>query len=79
MDFPGRVFKIVSVLPYNRKSFKKYYTKSSANVTTRNFPESVASIRKKLQLKDGGTDYLFFSTNMKNEKIVIHCKKMENL
>uniref|UniRef100_UPI00404A51F7 class I SAM-dependent methyltransferase n=1 Tax=Gelidibacter sp. TaxID=2018083 RepID=UPI00404A51F7 len=75
MDFPGRIFKIETVVPYNKKSFKTHNIQK-ANITTRNFPETVESIRKKLNIKDGGDDYLFFTTNLHNEKLCLICKKV---
>jgi hypothetical protein len=74
MDFPGRTFRIKKVYPYNRKTLRPFKGKK-ANVTTRNFPETVAQIRKKLDLKDGGDIYLFFTTNNLGERIVIQCIK----
>ena len=71
MDGPGRCFKIESVLPYNKKQFKKEFVGSKANITTRNFPETVQKIRKKLNIKDGGDSYLFFTTDRIDEKMVI--------
>lgn len=75
VDFPGRRFNIKAVIPYNKKAIAKLKLKK-ANITTRNFPESVATIRKKHQIKDGGTDYLFFSTNVNNQKVVVYCQKV---
>ncbi|WP_242205507.1 class I SAM-dependent methyltransferase [Aestuariivivens insulae] len=75
IDFPGRVFKIETVLPYNKKAFKKTGI-TKANVTTRNFPEPVSLIRKKLNIKDGGDDYLFFTTNLEGQKIMIRASKV---
>ena len=49
---------------------------TKANVTTRNFPETVQQIRKKLALKDGGNNYLFFTTDLNNKKIIIATKKV---
>ncbi len=73
-NFPGRIFSINEVLPFDKKLKKKLpFTK--ANITTRNFPKSVAQIRKELKLKDGGENYLFFSTNMHNNLIVVNCVK----
>jgi hypothetical protein len=77
IDFPGRCFKINNVVEYNKKKFKREFKGDKANVTTRNFPESVQQIRKKLNLKDGGDDYLFFTTINENEKIVIICEKVK--
>lgn len=76
IDFPGRVFKVTTVEPYNRKVLLKLSVKK-ANITTRNFPESVATIRNKFKIKDGGDNYLFFTTDLKNERIIIKCHKVK--
>ena len=75
VDFPGRCFKITQTLPYNKKQFKALGI-SKANITTRNFPESVQDIRKKLGVKDGGTTYLFFTTNITNARMILVCEKL---
>jgi len=56
VTFPGRCFEIKTLLPY--KPGKLPYRK--ANVSSRNFPESVATIRKRNRITDGGSVYLFF-------------------
>ncbi|WP_335976091.1 THUMP-like domain-containing protein [Gaetbulibacter jejuensis] len=75
VEFPGRCFKIERVLPYNKQLLKKELHEK-ANISTRNFPEAVQQIRKKFKIKDGGDTYVFFTTNLHNEKIVIICKKV---
>lgn len=77
IDFPGRVFEIETILNYDKSSMKKYLTNQKANITTRNFPETVENIRKKWKITDGGNLYCFFTTNMKNDKIVLLCKKIQ--
>lgn len=74
-DFPGRIFEINNVFTYNKKKVKKQVTETKVNITTRNFPKTVAQIRKETKLKDGGNTYLFFTTNINNELIVIDCTK----
>ncbi|WP_053991173.1 hypothetical protein [Mangrovimonas sp. TPBH4] len=74
IDFPGRSFEIVKIVPFSKQCLKKEAI-SKANITTRNFPETVQQLRTKLKIKDGGELYLFFTTNLNNEKIVIFCKK----
>ncbi|MFT7898918.1 class I SAM-dependent methyltransferase [Tenacibaculum ascidiaceicola] len=76
-DFPGRIFEINNVFTYNKKKVKKQITETKANITTRNFPKTVAQIRKETKLKDGGNTYLFFTTNLNNELIVINCTKID--
>ena len=74
IEFPGRCFEIVKMINYNKKEFKKSGI-NKGNVTTRNFPDTVQQIRKKLNIKDGGDTYLFFTTDLNNKKIVVICKK----
>ncbi|MGB5362649.1 MAG: class I SAM-dependent methyltransferase [Aureibaculum sp.] len=76
INFPGRSFKINKIIPYTIKEIKKHIPLLKANVTVRNFPESVAQIRKKTKLKDGGSDYLFFTTDIHNKHIILVCQKV---
>ena len=75
IDFPGRRFKVLNTLPYNKKTLQKAGIKK-ANITTRNFPETVQQIRKKFAIKDGGHHYLFFTTDCNLNKIVIVSSKV---
>jgi hypothetical protein len=56
---------------------KTFLENKKANITTRNFPESVEEIRKKWKIKDGGNSYCFFTTDMNNHKIVLICTKIK--
>ncbi|HLW63130.1 MAG TPA: RsmD family RNA methyltransferase [Flavobacterium sp.] len=73
-EFPGRIFKINQIIPYNKKELKPFENKKW-NVTTRNFPLKVEELRKKHKLKDGGNHYLFFTTDWNNNKIIVVCEK----
>lgn len=74
-EFPGRVFEIKHV--YNFNEFKKSNTISKANVATKNFPMKVEELRKKFKIKDGGKDFLYFTTDPAGNYIVIHCFKVK--
>jgi len=76
-NFPGRRFMIEAVLPYSKKELKKQGIEK-ANITTRNFPESVADIRKKHKINDGGDVYLFFTTIYPSKKVVLICSKIKD-
>lgn len=76
INFPGRSFKIMHVVPYDKKQLKKYVNDYKANITTRNFPKTVAQIRKETKIKDGGNTYLFCTTNNYNKPIVLICSKI---
>lgn len=75
IDFPGRRFKIVRVLAFDNK-LKTRLKIQKANITRRNFKLSVASLRKKLALKEGGSHYLFFTTDTNDKQIVLACEKI---
>lgn len=75
IDFPGRRFKINTSIAYNKKGVKTLDI-SKANITTRNFPETVHQIRKKFDIKDGGNIYIFFTTTYRNEKTIVVCSKL---
>lgn len=75
--FPGRTFEIIRVLNYNKNEMKQFLQKKKANLTTRNFSETVENIRKKWKIDDGGNQYCFFTTDVNNHKIVLICTKIE--
>lgn len=74
LAFPGRRFEIREVFPYDKKLLKKKFSK--ANITVRNFPKSVAEIRKETQIKDGGSNYLFATTLSDQRPVVICCHQL---
>jgi len=76
IDFPGRRFKIKHSISYNIKELIKLISNKKANITTRNFPKTVAQIRKKTKFSDGGNKYLFFTTDLNNKHIVLICEKV---
>lgn len=74
--FPGRLFRVEEVLPFNGKLCKEIGKKiPKANITTRNFPLSVEELRKRTKIKDGGDIYLFATTLAGNRKVLIKCTK----
>lgn len=76
IDFPGRRFEVNEILPYNNKAIKKALGGTSCHITTRNFPVTVATIRKKFKIKDGGDRYVFFCTAHDHQKQVIITQKV---
>jgi len=74
-DFPGRAFICQEVLKFNKKELLKYLPQKKANITVRNFPLTVAEIRKKTGIQDGGDIYLFATTDMDGNKVCLLCQK----
>jgi len=77
IDFPGRTFKIDQLIPYAKPEMKAFLQNKKANITVRNFPETVENIRKKWKISDGGNQYCFFTTDLNNDKIVLLCTKIK--
>ena len=79
-DFPGRKFQVEGVSGFGKKELKSFLQDvEKANLTIRNFPSSVADLRKRLKLKEGGEDYLFATTLADESKVLIKCKKVSSL
>ena len=76
ITFPGRVFEIETKIPYQKIEMKKFLEGKKANITTRNFPDTVDAIRKKWKIKEGGNQYCFFTTDQNDTKIVLICTKI---
>lgn len=74
--FPGRTFQVMAVLPYNKKQLSKACPAGKANIAVRNFPESVAKIRQRTGLRDGGDQYLFAFTDYLNNRRFALCEQL---
>lgn len=76
IDFPGRRFEVEKVIGYSKNEMKSELANQQANITTRNFPDTVENIRKKWKIKNGGNLYCFFTTDKNDNKIVLICRKI---
>ena len=75
-NFPGRSFLITGQCSFNKKEIKETIGElKKANITVRNFPATVAEIRKRTKLSDGGEVYLFATTLSNEQKVFIKCSK----
>jgi hypothetical protein len=78
VDFPGRRFIIEKTTSLNKRELKSALTGiECANITVRNFPMSVAELRKRLKLKEGGDLYLFATTIAGHQHQLFLCRKVE--
>ncbi len=77
VNFPGRSFIIDQIIPYQKNEIKNFITNKKMNVSTRNFPLKPDDLKKKHKIKDGGTIFAFFSTDIENNKIVLLCSKIK--
>lgn len=74
--FPGRSFRIIAISSFNKKELKRHLSGiNKANIATRNFPLSVAELRKRLKLKDGGETYIFATTLSDESHVLVITEK----
>lgn len=74
--FPGRSFRIIAISSFNKKELKRHLSGiTKANIATRNFPLSVAELRKRLKLKDGGETYIFATTLSDESRVLMITEK----
>ena len=70
--FPGRAFAIDAVTTMNRRQLRQTLSgMKQANIAVRNFPLSVAELRKRLKLNDGGDTYIFATTTSEGDHILM--------
>lgn len=75
-DFPGRSFVVERVTTMNKGELRKALVGiEKANIATRNFPLSVAELRKRLKIKDGGDVYIFATTTAEGEHLLLISRK----
>ena len=77
-EFPGRVFTVETCTHFNKKELKTLLQDlPQANLTVRNFPETVERLRKRLKLKEGGEAYLFATTLADGGHVLLRCRKAD--
>ncbi len=89
LDFPGRIFEVINVVPFDKKAKKNLWETTSlssqliahgsqpkANIAVRNFPLSADELKKNLGLQDGSEFYIFGTTMKGEKKIVVLAKKV---
>jgi 16S rRNA G966 N2-methylase RsmD len=88
-DFPGRIFEVINVVPFDKKAKKNLWETTSlssqliahgsqpkANIAVRNFPLSAEELKKNLGLQDGSEFYIFGTTMKGEKKVVVLAKKL---
>lgn len=79
-NFPGRKFQIQAISSMNKQELKVALKDiRQANITVRNFPLTVAELRKKLKCSDGGETYIFATTLMDKQRILIICTRLNSV
>lgn len=73
-NFPGRTFQLEGIIPFDKRSLSAL-TKTQANLSIRNFPESAPALQRRLKLRDGGPRYLIATTLSDYRRILLDLRK----
>ena len=73
-NFPGRTFILQGIIPFDKRSLSKL-TKTQANLSVRNFPETAPTLQQKLKLRDGGARYLIATTLADGKRVLLDLSK----
>lgn len=73
----GRTFVIETVGDFSKTGIKRVLGDlKQANITIRNFPGTVADLRKRFKLKEGGDVYIFVTTLADGSHAILRCRKV---
>lgn len=72
VDFPGRRFETRGYCGFGKSELAAFLKDTEkANISIRNFPSTVDSLRKRLKIKDGGDIYIFATTLNDGRKVLV--------
>lgn len=75
--FPGRAFRITSVVPADKHSAKRLFTDyPKANISVRNFPMTPDEIRTRYRVRDGGNCFIFATTTLPDRRVLLLCERV---
>lgn len=74
--FPGNIYTIKHICDYNKKQIKKLLPEKKANIKCYNFVDKPAVLQKRLQIKDGGSQFLFGIKNKDEKYQVLICDRL---
>lgn len=75
--FPGSTYRIDTVTTMNKKELKATIGGiKKANIAVRNFPLTVAELRKRLKINDGGNIFIFATTLCDGSHVLIVCSPL---
>ena len=73
-SFPGRTFILQGIIPFDKRSLSSL-SKTQANLSVRNFPESAPALQQKLKIRDGGSRYLIATTLADSKRVLLDAKR----
>ena len=76
-DFPGRHFLVEDFTTCGKREIRSFLKDvPQANLSVRNFPSTVAQLRKQWRVAEGGEIYLFATTLSDDTHVLVRCRKV---
>jgi hypothetical protein len=78
-SFPGRAFRVLDVLTFQKKNLQKLFRKEgigAASIMRRHFPATPEHLRAEFKLKESQTTFLIFTTLHNRRKVCIIAEKI---
>jgi hypothetical protein len=75
-DFPGRAWRIQDVCTFSKRDLRRLLADTpAAELSVRGFPTSVATLRRQLHLREGGTVHLIATTLADNTRLLLKVER----
>lgn len=70
-NFPGRIFKVEARVKPHPRALMEFFPEGKANVVARNYPLSVADLKRKTGISDGGSKFLIAFSGVKEKFVCV--------
>ena len=75
-DFPGRAWRIQDASTFSKRDLRRLLADTpAAELSVRGFPTSVATLRRQLHLREGGTVHLIATTLADNTRLLLKVER----
>lgn len=76
-DFPGRAWRVLRTSSFSKRDLRRFLADiPAAELSVRGFPASVATLRRQLHLREGGTAHLIATTLADNSRLLLKVERV---
>ena len=76
-DFPGRAWRVLRASSFAKRDLRRFLADiPAAELSVRGFPASVATLRRQLHLREGGTAHLIATTLADNSRMLLEVERV---
>ena len=79
-DFPGRAWRVLRASTFSKRDLRRFLADiPAAELSVRGFPASVATLRRQLHLREGGTAHLIATTLADNSRMLLEVEHYSHI